>query len=171
LPGASSVTTALSVAGVVEGEGHFIFAGFPPSKAGERSTWMQTWAAETRAIVMLEAPHRIEALAKSLAELGTRPLTVGRELSKQFEQIITLPANTFGHWLAEDEVRQRGEFVLVLHPQPPSNQDAHALRVLDLLLAELPLKSAVRLCAEITGQARNALYEQALQRRAASDPD
>ena len=43
--------------------------------------------------------------------------------------------------------------------------DATALRTLDLLLAELPLKTAVRLCAEITGQPRNALYDAALARR------
>ena len=47
--------------------------------------------------------------------------------------------------------------------------DAAALRALDLLLAELPLKTAVRLCAEISGQPRNALYEAALARRQAED--
>ena len=49
-------------------------------------------AQEARAVVLLEAPHRIEALARSLAALGARPVTVGRELTKQFEEIATCPA-------------------------------------------------------------------------------
>jgi 16S rRNA (cytidine1402-2'-O)-methyltransferase len=43
--------------------------------------------------------------------------------------------------------------------------DGEALRVLRLLLAELPLKTAARLCADITGGSKNALYQQALALR------
>ena len=63
LPGASSVTTALSVAGVVDEAGAFVFAGFLPAKAGERTAAVHTLAGEQRAVVLLEAPHRIGALA------------------------------------------------------------------------------------------------------------
>ena len=164
LPGASSVTAALSVAGAVDEAGAFVFAGFLPAKAGERATAVQQLAAEPRAVVLLEAPHRIEALAAALAPLGERPVTVGRELTKQFEQISTLPADQLTAWLAADPQRSRGEFVLVLHPQAGSDDtDGDEQRVLALLLAELPLKSAVRLAAEITGASRNTLYESALQ--------
>jgi 16S rRNA (cytidine1402-2'-O)-methyltransferase len=164
LPGASSVTAALSVAGAVDETGAFVFAGFLPAKAGERATAVQALATEARAIVLLEAPHRIEALATALAALGTRPVTVGRELTKQFEQVATLPAADLTAWLAADAQRSRGEFVLVLHPQAPGEDTGgDEQRVLQLLLAELPLKSAVRLAAEITGTSRNTLYEAALQ--------
>lgn len=164
LPGASSVTAALSVAGVVDEAGAFVFAGFLPAKAGERSTAVQALAAERRAVLLLEAPHRIEALAEALAVLGPRPITVARELTKQFEQISTLPAAELPAWLAAEPNRARGEFVLVLHPRPVSDAgNAQGLRVLELLLAELPVKTAVRLAAEITGAPRNALYEAALQ--------
>ncbi|MEI8327382.1 MAG: 16S rRNA (cytidine(1402)-2'-O)-methyltransferase, partial [Betaproteobacteria bacterium] len=93
LPGASSITTAVSVAGIVQ-EGGFVFAGFPPTKAMERDAAVAVWALEPRTVVLLEAPHRVEALAKSLAALGARPVTVARELSKQFEEVATLPAQT-----------------------------------------------------------------------------
>lgn len=163
LPGASSVTTALSAAGVLEhGHSGFVFAGFLPSKSAERATALEALAKEPRAVVLLEAPHRIEALAQALATLGTRTLTVGRELSKQFEQIVTVPAQEFGAWLAQDPRHCRGEFALVLHPDMPTGDSAIDERVLRLLLAELPLKSAVHLSAEITGQPRNALYQRAL---------
>ena len=145
------------------GDGQFVFAGFLPTKPGERASAVDALAAEPRAVVLLEAPHRIAALAHALAALGARPVTVGRELTKQFEQIATLPCAELPAWLAADAQRQRGEFALVLHP---ADADSAAAgdddRVLRLLLAELPLKSAVRLAAEITGAPRNALYERAL---------
>ena len=160
LPGASSITTLLSAAGMT-GEG-FIFTGFLPSKATERGHAVQAIAQENRAVVLLEAPHRIEALAQALSVLGTRPLTVGRELTKQFEQIETLAACDFPAWLAERPEHQRGEFVLVVHDQPVATTQGDGDRILQCLLAELPVKTAVKLAAEISGEPRNALYERAL---------
>ena len=161
LPGASSITTALSASGMT-GEHGFVFSGFLPSKAGERQQAVQALAQESRAVVLLEAPHRIEALAAALAVLGTRRITVGRELTKQYEQIDTLAAQDLPNWLSEKPERLRGEFVLVLHDAPVADSAGEGLRVLQLLLPELPLKTAVKLAAEITGESKNVLYDQAL---------
>jgi len=161
LPGASSVTTALSASGMT-GEQGFVFAGFLPSKAGERQQAVQALAQESRAVVLLEAPHRIEALAQALSVLGERPLTVGRELTKQFEHNETVRAQDLSGWLADKPERQRGEFVLVLHDAPVAAAQGEGVRVLQLLLPELPLKTAVRLAEEITGESKNQLYDQAL---------
>jgi 16S rRNA (cytidine1402-2'-O)-methyltransferase len=161
LPGASSVTTALSASGMT-GEHGFVFAGFLPSKAGERLQAVQALGQESRAVVLLEAPHRITDLATALATLGPRRITVGRELTKQYEQIDTMAAHDLPAWLAEKPERQRGEFVLVLHDAPVAESAGEGLRVLQLLLPELPLKTAVKLAAEITGESKNQLYDQAL---------
>jgi 16S rRNA (cytidine1402-2'-O)-methyltransferase len=175
LPGASSVSTALSVAGIVQSQdAGFVFAGFLPSKATEREAALALLAREHRAVVMLEAPHRIDALAGSLQALGERPLTVARELTKQFEEIATLRSGEFAAWLKDNPHRTRGEFALVLHPleQAPGTQvvqDEQDLRVLTLLLSELPLKSAVKLAADITGAPRNRLYEMALTLKKAQE--
>jgi 16S rRNA (cytidine1402-2'-O)-methyltransferase len=118
---------------------------------------------ESRAVVLLEAPHRIAALAETLASLGPRGLTVGRELTKQFEEIASLSCEGFAAWLQASPQRSRGEFALVLHPQPRERDEGQGLRVLQLLLAELPLKTAVKLAAEITGTSKNELYQQALK--------
>jgi 16S rRNA (cytidine1402-2'-O)-methyltransferase len=165
LPGASSVTALLSAAGAVQGgesDSGFIFAGFLPSKTGERAQALDALAAQSRAFVLLEAPHRMQALAQALASLGGRTLTVGRELSKQFEEIASMRADALSDWLGADSMRLRGEFTLVVHapdaPLEPKQDD----RILRLLLAELPLKTAVKLAADISGEARNALYERAL---------
>ena len=176
LPGASSIITALCAAGVegaqhsngVAGlQGGWVFAGFLPPKGQERQQALQALQQETRPVVLLEAPHRIGALASALALLGERPVTLARELTKQYESITTLPAQALAGWLDEAPERSKGEFVLVVHAAPAAaaNEDAispEARRVLALLLAELPTRSAVRLAAEITGEARNALYAEAI---------
>ena len=169
LPGASSVTTVLSAAGVTRAEGSadngssFVFAGFLPTKAGERDQAIALLRADSRATVILEAPHRIEALARALAVLQGRLVTVGRELTKQFEEIATMPAQDFAAWLDAGPQRTRGEFALVLHAAAPHEGPDDSTRVLKLLLAELPLKTAVKLTADITGAPRNELYDTALK--------
>lgn len=163
LPGPSSVTALLSVAGWVDDEpGGFVFRGFLPTKSGERDRVIQDLAAQALPVVVLEAPHRIVALAAALASLGDRPITVGRELTKQFEEIATMPASELPAWLVADANRQRGEFALVLHPRMATPDAAQDTRVLQLLLEHLPLKSAVKLAADITGAPRNTLYPLAL---------
>ncbi len=168
LPGPSAVTALLSVAGETGWDGRFVFQGFLSSRRAERQRQVQDMAADPRAHVLLEAPHRIEALAVDLAALGDRCVSLGRELTKQFEELVRLPAAGLPDWLGAGAHRTRGEFVLMVHPASAAaadGLDATTLRTLDLLLAELPLKTAVRLCAEITGQPRNAVYGAALERR------
>ena len=99
-----------------------------------------------------------------MAALGERRLSLGRELTKQFEQIVTLAARDLPAWLAQDKHHQSGEFVLALHPQAQASSAAgEGERVLQLLLPELPTNAAVRLAAQISGEPKNALYERALQ--------
>lgn len=175
LPGASSITAALSVAGAVaptQAASGFLFAGFLASKQAERATQVQQLGLEARCCVLLEAPHRIGELAQALAVLGARNVTLAREITKQFEEIVTQPAEQLPAWLDGSPQRSRGEFVVVLHPVALQEDSGEGLRVLRLLLAELPTKVAVRLAADITGAARNALYDAALQiKREGADED
>jgi 16S rRNA (cytidine1402-2'-O)-methyltransferase len=172
LPGASSVTTLLSAAGIEPAHAEladagFAFVGFLPTKTKERERAVQTLATETRAMVILEAPHRIQDMALALSVLGIRQVSVGRELTKQFEEIATVACADLPAWLADSPQRSKGEFALVLHPLTAATTNegdvpASALRTLHLLLAELPLKTAVRLATDITQLPKNVLYEAAL---------
>jgi 16S rRNA (cytidine1402-2'-O)-methyltransferase len=170
IPGASSALAAFSVAGDVAAQG-FVFRGFLPAKGGERQAALQALAADARAQVLFEAPHRIASLLEGLAAaVPARTVTLARELTKQFETVATMAAAAAPAWLAADAHRARGEFVLVLHaqPVPPSTADdlpAAAEHCLAVLQRELPLKQAVALAAEISGAPRKALYQRALQRR------
>ena len=163
LPGASSVSALLSAAGIDDtGAPGFVFAGFLPAKAAERAAALEGLQTQARAVVLLEAPHRMEALAQALAAWGPRAVTIGRELTKQFEEIHTLPAAELAAWLDADSNRLRGEFTLVLHPAASAVVTAQDDRVLTLLMEHLPLKTAVQLAAHISGESKNALYARAL---------
>lgn len=151
-------------------DGGFVFAGFLPTKNAERQAAVQKLAAEPRCTVLLEAPHRIQDMVKALAVLGERKVTLAREITKQFEQVSTHAAQDVAAWLEAEATRSKGEFVIVLHPVELQQENGEAERVLRLLLAELPTKTAVKLTAEITGANRNTLYERALElKRAAED--
>ena len=169
LPGVSSVTTALSVAGLAA-PGSFVFAGFLASKATERQTTLARLMQEPHALVLLESPHRIDAVAAAIASTSTadRLITVGRELTKQFEEVATMPVAEFPGWLDASSQRKRGEFVLVLHAPTDSASADNGQAVLAMLLEELPIKAAVRLATQITGGTRNALYAAALALKSAS---
>jgi 16S rRNA (cytidine1402-2'-O)-methyltransferase len=168
VPGVSSATAALSAAGDPQ-PGGFRFVGFLPSKAREFEQALRDLASRPEAQVVFEAPHRIEALAAALAgAMPQRPLTVCRELTKQFETIETMPAGSFPAWLAADAYRRKGEFVLVLHAQAAGEADAltQAEPALLALMDALPLKQAVALAAQLSGAPKNALYERALSIKA-----
>lgn len=164
LPGANAMATALSAAGLTDP--HFLFVGFLSSKAVARRREIQALRAVDAALVFYEAPHRIEETLADLADLlePERTLVVARELTKLFEQIEAMPLAEGPRWLAVDENRRRGEFVLLVSAPPPrQGLDAETERVLGLLLAELPVKQAAKLAASITGAAKNELYQRALR--------
>jgi len=164
IPGASAVTTALSAAGVESGT--WLFHGFLPPKAGARRTQLQTLAALPSALVFYEAPHRIEETLADMAAVldGARAVTLARELTKRFETIVTLPLRDAPAWLAADPNNVRGEFVVIVHPPAAAAAvvDAEAMRVLDVLLAELPPTLAARLTSKITGRSKADLYKMTL---------
>jgi 16S rRNA (cytidine1402-2'-O)-methyltransferase len=174
LPGPSSALTALSASGDTGGGTGFVFAGFLPSKAGERKAALAHIGSEVRTQILFEAPHRMADLVQELADLAPlRTVTLCRELSKQFEDIVTQPAAAIPAWFAADANRGRGEFVLVLHAMPAAVAEEGslpepALRTLRVLLRELPLKQAVSLAAELSGAPRNALYQRALAEKGPS---
>ncbi|HWW05635.1 16S rRNA (cytidine(1402)-2'-O)-methyltransferase [Collimonas sp.] len=163
LPGPSAAVTALSVSGLVNDQ--FQFIGFLPSKARQREIVLAGLAAATTTLVLYEAPHRIiETVDALLQAFGpARQIVLARELTKLFESVHRCSLGEAPAWLAADANRQKGEFVLLIEAAPAALDDsAEGERVLQILLAELSIKQASALAAQITGQKKNALYERAL---------
>ena len=169
VPGACALIAALSAAGLPSDR--FIFEGFLPAKAAARRTRLEALKEEPRTLIFYEAPHRILESLGDFEDVfgGERMAVLGRELTKTFETLKGLPLGALRAWVEADSNQQRGECVLLVEgweaPQGESAVSAEALRVLDLLLAEMPLKRAAAVAADITGVRKNLLYQAALERK------
>ena len=168
VPGPSAVVAALSVAGLPSDR--FCFEGFLPASSGARQQRLTDLLKMPATVVCFESSHRIAASAADLAALAPeRGIFLAREMTKQFEEHFFDHAGALPGWLAADPNRLRGEFVLLIAPCRALPADAaegglnpEEERVLATLLAELPLKQAVRLTSRLTGVARNRVYARAL---------
>jgi 16S rRNA (cytidine1402-2'-O)-methyltransferase len=167
VPGACALIAALSAAGMPSDR--FAFEGFLPAKAHGRQQRLQALLEEPRTWLVYEAPHRLLDCLRDMQQVlgARRRVLLARELTKTFETLHAAPLDELVAWVAADTDQQRGECVLVVEgaPEPEADEvSAQALHVLDLLLAELPVKRAARLAAEITGVRKNLLYQVALER-------
>ncbi len=168
IPGASAVVTALSASGL--DNPHFLFYGFLPNKSAARRQALQALAEHPYTLVFYEAPHRILECTEDLEAVlgGAREIVFAREVTKLFESIHRCKLGDALAWLNSDPNNQRGEFVLLVSgATPQEGLDPETERVLTLLLAELPLKQAVQLAVQITGAAKNELYQRALELKSA----
>lgn len=178
VPGPSSIAAAVSVAGLAAAR--FAFIGFLPPSGKDRIALIAACARLPLALVFFEAPHRVVATVTWLAETlgGARRLTIARELTKAFESIASLALGDAAQWLAGDADRRRGEFVLIVDaPERSADDDAgrqhldeDALKMLSVLLDELPPSRAARVAATLTGAPRDTLYARAIALRERRSP-
>jgi len=165
IPGASAVIAALSASGIVQNG--FLFHGFLPASGAARRKALEVLKTQLVTLVFYEAPHRIVESIADMAKIlgGERRITFTRELTKTFETIYSCQLQEAEAWLLADANQQRGEFVLLVEAAEVKVADEmpeETVRVLTLLMAELPLKQAVSLAVDITREKKNDLYEFAL---------
>ncbi len=167
VPGASAVIAALSAAGLPSDR--FIFEGFLNAKQQARIKQLELLAEEHRTLIFYEAPHRVLACLRDMATVfgDARLVVMARELTKTFETIKRAPVGELADWVEGDSNQQRGECVLLVHgaEKNDSSLDAHATRVFDILVDELPLKQAAALAAKITGVKKNQIYQYGLEQK------
>ena len=169
IPGPSAVTSAIAVAGL--GGDRFVFEGFLPRSGEDRERRIETIAADERPVVLFSAPSRV---VKDLTHLATkagsdRIVVVAREITKLHEEIWTgTLEEAVEHWTTD--VEPRGEFTLVLEGRREEPPDlSAALEQVQSRMAEGErLSNAARDVAAKTDVSRRALYEAALEARAAS---
>lgn len=172
VPGANAAICALSAAGIMNP--YFLFYGFLPTKSGLRKRELTALKSHPYTLIFYEAPHRIlECIADMIDIFGAqRGITLARELTKLFETIHSGTLADALSWLQADTNQQKGEFVLLLSgAETPDKSEIsdQARHTLTCLLVELPLKQAVKLTAEITGENKNALYQLALDLKTGGD--
>lgn len=165
LPGPCAAIAALSAAGLPSDR--FCYEGFLPAKSKGRRDVLKDLEAEPRTLIFYESTHRLlESLEDMVTVWGEgRYVVLARELTKTWETIHGAPVGELLAWVKEDENRRKGEMVLIVegHEAEEDALPADALRTLTLLQAELPLKKAAALAAEIHGVKKNALYKHALE--------
>jgi 16S rRNA (cytidine1402-2'-O)-methyltransferase len=110
IPGPSSVTAALSIAGY--GGPGFTFLGYLPRKPGEMRRLLESLAGDPRPAVAFDSPYRVaKSLALNAVVRPERSITVTRELTKLHEQVLRGTAADVAAALGD---RARGEFTLVI---------------------------------------------------------
>lgn len=165
IPGACAVIAALSASGL--SAERFAFEGFLPPKSTARRQTLQSLANEPRTLIFYESPKRMVASLQDMLTVfgGERKACLARELTKMFETIITLPLAELVDVVMNDTNHQKGEIVLLIEGQSTvvDRDEAEEVRVLQILLDEVPLKQAAAITASILGIKKNKAYEMALK--------
>ncbi|WP_118879605.1 16S rRNA (cytidine(1402)-2'-O)-methyltransferase [Haemophilus haemolyticus] len=163
LPGACAAITALCASGIASDR--FCFEGFLPAKSKARKDKLENIAEEDRTLIFYESTHRIlDTLEDMQLVLGEeRYIVLAREITKTWETIAGNTIKNLREWLLEDPNRTKGEMVLIVEGKPKSDNNdeisPQAVKALELIAEELPLKKAAAIVAELYGYKKNALYQ------------
>ncbi|WP_044470955.1 16S rRNA (cytidine(1402)-2'-O)-methyltransferase [Mannheimia massilioguelmaensis] len=166
LPGACAAITALCASGIASDR--FCFEGFLPAKTKARKDKLQSIAEEERTLIFYESTHRIlETLADIEKVLGKeRYIVLAREITKTWETITGGNVTNLRQWLSEDANRTKGEMVLIIEGkakiEEQNNIEPLAIKALELISKELPLKRAAAIVSELYGYKKNTLYQYGL---------
>ena len=173
IPGPSALSSAISVSGSVmfNSVGQFQFLGFWPHKSKERELILQEICQSKKTSIFFESPHHIREtlllLANSLE--GDRQIFICRELTKKFEQLISIKANEISAWI-EAHQTLKGEFIILIEGRPaaanePVDHDA-LMRWANVLSPFLSSKEIATVLSQILGIAKKEAYQIALDTKA-----
>ena len=163
LPGACAAITALCASGIASDR--FCFEGFLPAKNKARKDKLENIAEEDRTLIFYESTHRILDTLEDMQSVlgGERYIVLAREITKTWETITGNTIKNLREWLLEDANRTKGEMVLIVEGKPKSDNNdeisSQAVKALELIAEELPLKKAAAIVAELYGYKKNALYQ------------
>ena len=161
IPGPSAALTALTLAGLPTNR--FLFAGFLPSKQGERRRTLEEVRGVAASLIFFEAGRRIaEALADMHSVLGDRDVAVARELTKLHEEVRRGSLGSLASEFAT-QPPPKGEITVVVAPPIASAPDVgRADALLEKALAYMPLSAAADLISTALDFPKRAVYERAL---------
>jgi len=164
IPGPSSLTAALSVAGIHDNT--FVFIGFGPSRKKQRQDLLLSLSQEKKHMVFFEAPHRLQSfLQDCFTILGDRKLLWCRELTKMHEE---LTRDNIGSILSSlEDKKTKGESVLIISGAEDEPEISET-KIKELLMAyeksgKLSLKDAVQMITKAHNLSRSVVYRLALK--------
>lgn len=171
IPGACALIAALSASGLPLSR--FSFEGFLPRTSSARKNFFQHKLADSTTWAFYESSHRIQAALEDMASVfpTDHQIVIAREITKLHETICKDSLANLLLKVSNDENMRKGEFVVIVDGfqaeiDPNQTLSSEDSRILQLLMAECSIKTAVNLAVEITGQRKKVLYQAALNLQA-----
>lgn len=171
IPGACALIAALSASGLPLSR--FSFEGFLPRTSSARKNFFQHKLADSTTWAFYESSHRIQAALEDMVSVfpTDHQIVIAREITKLHETICKDSLANLLLKVSNDENMRKGEFVVIVDGfqaeiDPNQTLSSEDSRILQLLMAECSIKTAVNLAVEITGQRKKVLYQAALNLQA-----
>ena len=161
IPGASAVLAGLALSGLPSDR--FLFAGFLPSRAGERAAILDELKGVRATLIFFESAQRLaETLPAMLQILGERPAVMAREITKLHEEVRRdLLSGLAAHY--EVAPPPKGEVTLLIGPPREAEADMGKIdTALKAALPFMPVKAAAEMIAGLTDGSKKAIYARAL---------
>ncbi len=164
VPGPSALITALAISGMKSGR--FCFEGFLSVNKPSRRAHLAELKREVRTMIFYEAPHKLPAtLSDMLEAFGDRKITLVRELTKLYEEVIRTTLSEAVN-LYSEENKPRGEFVLIVEGFDPETDKREytteqAVEIAKKYMSEgNSASSAAKVAALETGLRKGDIYKQ-----------
>ena len=163
IPGPSAAISALAVSGL--DTSRFVFEGFLNPQKNARLERLEQLKNEQRTLIFYEAPHKLtDTLEAMLQVLGDRKISLARELTKIYEEVVRTTLSRAPELYREKA--PRGEFVLVVEGASQQQEQLSFEQALELVRALVdkgePLSKAAKDVAHQTGFKKGELYSRFL---------
>ena len=166
IPGACALIAALSAAGLPVTQ--FSFEGFLPRTSSARKTFFSERVMAPKTWIFYESCHRILASLQDMAEVLPldRQIVIARELTKLHETIVKTSLRSALELVEQNNNMRKGEFVVIVDGAVADKNEQiitpEQKKILQMLLQECSIKTAVAMAVEITGVRKKLLYQVAL---------
>jgi len=166
IPGACALIAALSAAGLPVTQ--FSFEGFLPRTSSARKAFFNEKRISPKTWIFYESCHRILASLQDMAEILPldRQIVIARELTKLHETIVKTSLGNAVELVKQDDNMRKGEFVVIVDGAVADKKEqtmtVEQEKLLQVLLRECSIKTAVAMVVEITGLRKKLLYQAAL---------
>ena len=166
IPGPTSIVAALSASGLASDR--FCFEGFLHSKSEKRKSRLKNLVSESRTIIFLISVHKIEENIKDIISVfgGQRQCFLAREMTKLHEQYIRTDLNHLHISLKNNEIKKKGEFVLVVEGANERIETPDVLlakKIYEELSGVLSNNKLINLIMKTTEMKRNDAYDLLLE--------
>ena len=167
IPGACALIAALSAAGLPVTQ--FSFEGFLPRTSSARKAFFNERLLSPKTWVFYESCHRILASLQDMAEILPldREIVIARELTKLHETIVKTSLGEALELVEQNDNMRKGEFVVIVDGAVVDKKEQMITpdqeKLLQVLLRECSIKTAVAMAVEITGVRKKLLYQAALE--------